>query len=57
MISEDTIDSFILEIYNYSQQHPLSFIDEDEGYLQFHEFIHSRFDKFWFYLIKERNYN
>ncbi len=55
-ISEDQIDSFILEVYDYIEMHPL-FLDPEEGFGNFHEFMHQRFDKYWSYMIKERNYN
>lgn len=57
MISEDDIDSFVLEVHSACEFNPLWFYDEDEGYLSFKEFIHERFEKYWPLLIKERNYN
>lgn len=57
MISEDDIDSFVLEMYSICQTTPLMFLDEDEGFAWFKEAIHERFDKYWPSLIKERNYN
>ena len=57
VISEDTIDDFIFELHSACVINPIWFIDDDEGYASFHEFIHDRFDKFWSPYIKERNYN
>ena len=56
-LSEDTIDSFILEVHSASQSNPLWFLDDYEGFSSFHEFIHQRFDKYWSQYIRERNYN
>lgn len=57
VISEDTIDTFVLELHDFLEEHPLVMSDHDEGYAHFHEFIHQRFDKFWSPYIRERNYN
>lgn len=56
-LSEDTIDSFILEVHNACEVNPLWFTDENEGFQAFYEFIHQRFDKYWSQYIRERNYN
>jgi len=58
MISEDDIDSFILELSDYIEQHPLlSSTQDGEGFDHLREFVFQRFDKFWSSQIKERNYN
>lgn len=56
-LSEEQIDSFILEVHSAAQSNPLWFENDDEGYESFHEFIHQRFDKYWSYAIKERGHN
>ena len=59
LIWQDDVNEFVLEVYDYLQQHPLVLADENEGYLQFQEFINQRFDKFWstIYTADYRNYN
>jgi hypothetical protein len=59
LIWQDDVNSFVLEVYDYLQRHPLVLEDENEGYGNFQEFINERFDKFWpsLYTADYRNYN
>lgn len=59
LIWQDDVNSFVLELYDYLQRHPLVLQDEDEGYLNFNEFVNERFDKFWpsLYTGDYKNYN
>jgi hypothetical protein len=58
-IYQEEVSSFALEVYETCQQYPLMFIDEDEGFAYFVDFIEQRFDKFWpnLYDGEYRNYN
>ena len=59
LIWQDEVNSFVIELYEYVQMHPLSFEDEDEGYAHFQEFVNQRMDKFWpsLYTGDYKNYN
>ena len=59
LIWQDDVNSFVLELYEYVQTHPVTFEDENEGYGHFQEFVDQRFDKFWstLYTADYRNYN
>ena len=57
VISEDTIDSFVLSLYEELTVRPLWFEDEDNGFSEFKEFVHDLFENYWSDYIKERNYN
>ena len=57
VISEDTIDSFALSLYDYLQTNPWWIEDEDEGFSEFKNYVQTLFENYWSDYIKERNYN